>query len=329
MRALIVGFGSIGRRHLANLRRLGIEHVTVLRQAPGSPGLELPEGPDCVVYSLADALAMCPDFAIVCNPATKHVSAAIPLVLHNIHVLVEKPLSHATETATELVGLCEMKAVTLQVGYNFRFYSPFIKIRSALSDGLIGQIVSIRSEAGQYLPDWRPTTDYRQTVSARQDLGGGVLLELSHEFDYVSWFCGQVVRVSAETGKLSGLDLDVEDVAEVTLRFASGAIGSIHLDMVQRPATRSCKVVGTEGTLEWTAADHAVRHYSARDGQWHSLVPPSESDRNLMYLKELEEFIDCFTHGRKPVVGGSDGLRAVAIAEAASQSAREHRAIEI
>jgi predicted dehydrogenase len=331
LKALVVSGGSIGRRHIANLRTLEPSaHITLWRQhtAPGEAPDGIP-GTDRIVYSLPDALTSDPDLAIVAGPATMHVETGLALAAVDIPLLVEKPLSHERQGAGQLVAFCRARRIALMMGYNLRFYGPLQRLQRAVAEGQIGRVISIRAEVGQYLPDWRPDQDYRQGVSARSELGGGVVFELSHELDYVCWLAGDVQSVMSMAGRLGDLDIDVEDVAEILLRFQSGAIGSIHLDMVQRCLTRSCRVIGTEGTLVWNGLDHSVRVWRAGASGWEDLCPPSSLQRNDMYLNELRHFLDCVRDGREPAVSGEDGLRAMDVALAVKESARSSIAEEI
>ena len=331
VRALVVGLGSIGRRHVRNLKQLEPEAEIIVWRRPHS-GNDLGDTAplvDGVVTSREEALTLGADVALITNPAPFHVPCAIDLARSGTHIFVEKPLSHTLEGVDALLDDCRARALVLMVGYNFRFYKPLQLARQALADGRIGPLVSIRAEVGQYLADWRPGTDYREGVSARKDLGGGVLLELSHELDYVGWLGGEVESVYAQTGRLSDLDIDVEDTAEVVLRFACGAIGSVHLDMVQRPTTRCCRIVGTQGTLTWDGMSHQVRLYSPTTDSWRDIHPAGDMDRNEMYLEELRHFLECVRHQRQPVVTGQDGRRVLEISIGAKRSSGEMRAVAL
>jgi len=251
VRFLVVGLGSIGRRHLVNLRHLIPDaNITVWRHAPLAGGGDVPREADGVVTSLDEALSPRPDMAILASPAPYHVRTAAALASAGVHILVEKPLSDSLDGVDALIDACGRRGIVLMVGYHLRFDPSLTILHDAVADGIIGRLLSLRSEVGQYLPEWRPGTDYRQGVTAQRDLGGGVVLELSHELDYVRWVAGEVRSVRAETGRLGDLDTDVEDVAEILLRFIDGSIGSVHLDMIQRSPTRTCRIIGTEGTLE-------------------------------------------------------------------------------
>jgi predicted dehydrogenase len=166
-------------------------------------------------------------------------------------------------------------------------------------------------------------------VSASRDQGGGVLLELSHELDYARWLVGEPSSVFSLAARVSDLEIDVEDLAEVTIRFRDGAVGHVHLDMVQRSATRGCRVIGTDGTLAWSAHDHRVSWYQARSGDWQDLHPPTTVDRNQMYLDELSHFLDCAGGHSAPRVTGTDGKRALELALAARRSSQLKKVVDL
>jgi predicted dehydrogenase len=329
MRAVIVGLGSIGKRHLANLELIeSVSHVTICHQR-ASRSAEIPSTRYSSVDRLEDALKTKPDIALITGPASLHVEAALSCARQGVHLFVEKPLSNDLRGVDELIETCHRRNLVLMVGYNLRFFRPLQVMREALIEGRIGRPLMIQSEVGQYLPEWRPDSDYRQSVSARRDLGGGVVLELSHELDYARWLLGEVKSVSAQTDHVSDLEIDVEDVADIILQFHSGAQGSIHLDMIRRPATRTCRIHGTKGTLTWDGISHQTQLFSSETNCWIDLHPATSIDRNDMYVAELRHFIECVGNNSSPLVGGEDGLRALQIALAAKQSSSEGRVIEL
>lgn len=266
MKALLISLGAIGRRHLTNLR--GLERaadITVLRR-PESAREGIPEAADRVVYSLEDALRMRPDVALIASPAPQHIEMALKLASEGIHLFIEKPLSSDLSGVDALISESRRQGLTLTVGYNLRFCRSLQMLRTALIEGRIGRLLAVRSEVGQYLPDWRPGADYRKSASANAILGGGVVLELSHEIDYVRWLAGDFRSVSARLACIGGLELDVEDSAELIFDLHAGGLAHIHLDMIQRVPTRTCRLIGSEGILEWDGLGHWVK--IRRPGEW-------------------------------------------------------------
>ncbi len=332
MKALIVGLGSIGRRHLTNLRQLvaGVTVIALRHRRPSSslddgPSSERASQPDHEVYSLDEAVACRPDLALIASPSPMHFPQAMALAEAGVPLFIEKPLADRSEGVDRLTALCRQQSLPLLVGYSLRHYRPLQAMHDAIRSGRIGRPLALRAEVGQYLPDWRPTQDYRQTVTARSDLGGGVLLELSHELDYARWMLGEVAAIDAHTARVSDLEIDVEDVADIVLQFDSGAVGNIHLDMLDRSATRRCRIVGTEGTLTWDLDGHRVRCYSAETRQWADVFAVKDFDCNEMYLNQLRHFLDCVAGRATPAVTGEDGLRTLQLVEAARRSSRQRR----
>ena len=327
MRILIVGLGSIGKGHLHNLRNLVPDaKIVVWHQRSHNP--EVPDGADIVVLTEQDAIANHPDAAIICNPAPFHVPTAQRLAEAGIHLLVEKPLSNTLGGIDELIATCEDNSLVMMVAYPLRFNSALELMINALSEGEIGRVVHTQAVVGQYLPNWQPAQDYRQSVSARAELGGGALLELSHELDYVRSIMGDPIAVSARVGQVSDLDIDVEDTADITLEFADGATANVHVDMIRQPPTRTCTVMGTSGTVEWDGITGTTRIWRSEDRKWRTLWSQSE-DRNEMYVRELAHFLACVGGHATPRVTGADGKRVLDIVLAAKSSSKQRTEISL
>lgn len=328
LRVLVAGMGSIGRRHLQNLRALQPDlHVTVFRPRTQAP----PDLPcDEVLYHWEQVLAGRYDAAILATPAPQHVPAALALARAHVHLFIEKPLSDSLAGVEELLELGRRNGRVLMVGYNLRFHRPLQVLRRAIEEGRIGRVLSARAEVGQWLPDWRSGQDVRDSISGRRDLGGGVVLELSHEIDCLRWLVGsEVCAVSAQMGHVSDLPIDVEDVAEITLRFANGALGHAHLDMLQRPPARACRIIGATGQLAWDAQSQAVRWCPLETGVWTELPAGPAPDRNDMYVEELRHFLQCVREGRPPPIDGAEGRRTLEVALAAKRAAAEGREVRL
>jgi predicted dehydrogenase len=229
-------------------------------------------------------------------------------------------LSDSLQGIDELISTSQNAGTIVMVGYQLRFCPSLLVVRDAMARGLVGRLLAIRAEVGQYLPDWRQASDYRAGVSAQRGLGGGVVLELSHELDYVRWLGGEVEAVRADVAKLGDLAIDVEDTAEIILRLAGGSLASIHMDMLQRSATRTCKVIGSEGTIIWDGLAGSVCFYSARNAGWSELCPPTAPDRNDVFIAELEHFLHCVREGEPVQVDAAAGRRVVEIALAVKLS---------
>lgn len=324
---LVAGVGSVGRRHVDNLLALGAGPVRLLRSGRGQP---LPTAYESlpVESDLDAALARGPKAVIVSNPTALHVPVGLAAARAGCHLLIEKPVSHSLEGVGELARELAARRSVCLVGFQFRFHPGLRQVEAWLAEGAIGPVVSAHLEWGEFLPDWHPGEDYRHGYSALSELGGGVILTLCHPFDTLRWLLGEVATVSAETGRLSGLELDVEDVAQVTLRFTSGAIGSVALDYVQRPRRHALRIVGRFGQIRWDAAYGAARMGRPGRDDVVFTAPPS-FERNAMFVEEVRHFLDCVSGDARPACTLEDGTRALRIALAALESAKTGRRIDV
>ncbi|TES93388.1 MAG: Gfo/Idh/MocA family oxidoreductase, partial [Anaerolineales bacterium] len=242
MKFLIAGLGSIGRRHLRHLVALGQEDILLYRTHRGTlPDDELSGYP--TETDLSAALNHKPDAVIISNPTSLHLNVAIPAAEAGCHILLEKPVSHSLDRLDELQAIVEKECGHVLVGFQFRYHPGLHQVEKVLSGKQIGRPISFRAHWGEYLPDWHPWEDYRRSYSARKDLGGGVILTLAHPLDYLGWFFGEVEALWAFAGQLSDLELNVEDTAEIGLKFVNGVIGSVHLDYNQRPPRHQLEIV--------------------------------------------------------------------------------------
>lgn len=320
-RFAVVGCGSIGRRHARNLIALGAGEVIGVEPDPAQRAQARQELGIAVEESLDAVWPLSPDAVFVNVPTSLHIQVAFEAARRGVHVFIEKPLGHSLDGVPALLSALREKNVISLVGCNMRFQPGLMKIKSLLEDGAIGRVVGIHAEVGQYLPDWRPTQDYRKSYSARKDLGGGIILDAIHEIDYVRWLIGEVDAVACLAGKLSHLEIETEDTASILLRFRSGAIGEVHMDSVQRAYSRSCKVIGDEGTLEWDYSSGELKHYSAARKEWQVFSNPPGWQPNDMYLAELRHFLNCLSGDEKPALDAFDAARVLELALAAKDSA--------
>lgn len=320
--ALVVGCGSIGSRHASNLQSLGLDVLGYDADPDRRTAIASDHGVE-PTDSLEDALARDPDVGIVAVPTSAHVEVATVLASAGVDLLVEKPLSHTEAGVAELVDIAEDRDLTTMVGCNMRFHPCIQRLQRLVSVGAVGDLVTARIECGSYLPGWHPEEDYRDSYSARQDLGGGVILDSIHEINYARWFFGEVAAVTAMTRGATALDIETEEVAAITVRFESGLVAQTLLDYVQRPYRRSCRIVGSEGTLEWNWADERVGQYDLAADAWDYTDLADDWKMNDMYVDELSHFLEAVEDDVDTMCPLHDGWRDLRVATAAKASARE------
>ncbi len=335
MKFLIVGLGSIGRRHFRNLQALGQRDIVLVRSHRATlPDDELAGVP--VETDLVEALKKYkPQAVIVANPTALHLEAAIPAAQAGCSILLEKPVSHSLDRLDQLESALERGGGRLLVGFQFRFHPTLQTAAQLLRDGAIGKPLSFHIQWGEYLPGWHPWEDFRQGYAAREDLGGGVILTLTHPLDYLRMLLGEVDWLWAFTGP-SNLGLGVEDSAEIGLKMASGVIGSLHLDYNQQPPSHRWEMVGSRGSLRWDNASGALEVYSiaetsgssvgrgkAGEAEWVIHQPPAGFERNGMFMDEMKHFIAVAQGKEMPLCTLADGRQALELALAARRSAAQ------
>lgn len=331
MKILIAGLGSIGQRHLRNLRTLLGDSVDILAHRVVGRDHVISEAmaivPDEAIQQkygvrsfarLEEALAEQPDAVFVCNPTSQHVKTAMAALAAGCHVFVEKPLSNTIDGVDALIELAERKKLVAAAGYQMRCHPALQRARQLLCDGAIGGVTSVRAEMGEYLPDAHPYEDYRISYAARAELGGGVLLCFIHEFDYLCWMFGTPARVSTMGGKLGQLEIDVEDTAATTLechRDNRRVVIQVHHSFLQRPASRTCEIIGERGTIRLDLRENSIRVDGAMQEQQTFTVA-----RNQLFLDELRQFLDAMTGKGTPVVTVRDAVISLRVALAAKAS---------
>jgi predicted dehydrogenase len=340
MKFLIAGLGSIGRRHFRNLIALGEKDIILLRSHRATlPDDELAGYP--METDIHEALKKHkPDAVIVANPTSLHLDVAIPAAEAGCHILLEKPVSNSLDRLDVLQKDAEKSGSKILVGFQFRYHPTLNKARELIQQGALGKILTVHAHWGEYLPQWHPWEDYRQSYAARADLGGGVIVTLTHSLDYLRFLLGEVESLWSFNGHISPLAVDVEDAAEIGLRFAGGAVGGLHLNYFQRPPVHKLEIVGTDGTLRWDNAD-GILHFFKMPAPFGSFsedppapvvgtyAPPEGFERNQLFLAQTRHFVETAAGESEPRCTLADGARALRLALAAQESQRLGRVIQI
>jgi predicted dehydrogenase len=324
---LIAGFGSIGRRHLRNLRSLGYGDIIVYHTGNSTlPKDEIADAKEEDDLSLA--LKHKPIATFITNPTALHIPTALAAAKSGSHLFIEKPVSHTLDGINALRKVISQKGIITQVGFQFRFHPSLIKIKKLLEEDVIGNITSVQAHWGEYLPDWHPWENYKKSYSAKNSLGGGVLLTLCHPFDYLHWLFGDIKSIFALECKSGGLDIDVEDTADILLQFKSGIAGNVHLDYIQKPSEHYMRILGEKGTIFWDNSQGDVKWHLHDDTTW-KLQKLKNFDRNDLFVEEIREFISCIKSSRLPKVTFEDGIYALKTVLAAKESIAKKRMVTI
>lgn len=327
-RALIVGLGSIGMRHLRILQSIESMEIVALRSLrEGSSFPAHVGGGVREAYSFAEAISPRPDFAIVATPTSAHLEVCELLAAERVPFLLEKPVSDSLEPARRLARNVEKSGVPVLVGYQLRHHPGFEMTQKMISNGEIGRALHCLGYVGQYLPDWRPGTDYTKNYSAIRSMGGGVVLDLSHEIDLVRSLMGPVTTVSCRSGRVSDLSIDTEDFADILLGHGA-ANSNVHLNCLERSLVWHTHICGEQGSIIWDYGNDFVllKTPNRPETRW---AAPRDFDRNALFKKQMQHFMDVVFGGIPPRVSLRDSIDTLEISLAAMKSQIEGNVVRI
>ena len=327
MKLAIVGLGSIGRRHLQNFRAVGVETLTAYDVAPAQRETVARQFPFATVTSTLEAALEGTDGIVVCTPPDSHLAIARMGLDRAAHLMIEKPLTQSMEGVEALLRECDGKGLRVLTAYNWRYWPPMQLVERMLKEGRIGPVRAARTEYAYHLSTRYPGADYRAFYMADVKQGGGCLLDESHAIDYMRWLCGEVVEVSAVVDHVSSLEITTDDIADLTVRFVSGAVGNIHMNLFAWNVHSHFELMGERGVIQWRRLDNDVRLFDPSINRWE--VYPAGGQLNDMYLEEARHFLACVRGDAAPICDGWDGLKTMRVIEAARRSAAERRWVKV
>ena len=330
IKVLIVGYGSIGKRHLENF--LQFKDIQLIVYTKRNDLQLLKKKGIKVSNSLTECLKENPDIGVIANETSLHIPIAIKLAKEGLDLFLEKPLSNSLKDVKKLYAIVKKKKLITQMGCNLRFHPCIMKIKSLIEQQKIGKIISAQIQNCSYLPDFHRWEDYRKSYAARKDLGGGVILTQIHEIDYMYWFFQEVENVLSISGKFSELDVTAEDYVSSLLKFKNKIIGELHLDYFQRPSFRSCKIRGTKGEIYWDSDDNCVDVYNMNKKRWEIKFNdgfPYDLDIRSSYVEELKHFLKCVKHRKETINNLEQGIATLKIALAIKKASKLMKSVNV
>ena len=338
MKVLVVGCGSIGRRHARNAAALGAEVALCDLSMERMRELGAEIGTSEYYVDIERAVSVSgAGAAVVATPSNLHVEPARILLEAGINVLMEKPLCSDLSEAAGLKKIVDASPLVFMMGHTYRFRTEWQEAKRLLDETPLGRVYSVEFIGGWYLPDWHVREDYRQEYATQKRLGGGVLLtSLSHFFDIVTWFFGDIGKISGARMRLSGLELDVDDAVVCALRTVDGVGVTLIEDFLSRCPRRTFRVNAQHGYFEADFNRKTISIWDARskrihpdelaagatseqyfrileDGVMYELSPdifPLQYSGNDAYKAEMACFIDAVEKGQPVYDLGIDaGIR--------------------
>lgn len=286
MRCLVVGGGSIGRRHISNLKSLGYADIVCLKRNYEASFEDKHEVQ--VITSYQEAKKKNVDVLIVCTPTSLHLEALEFGVTHNLPIFMEKPLTDSLSNLQKAKILLSSYTNVFFVGFMLRYHHLVKEINSFLESKKLGEIYNARFEFGSYLPYWHPDEDYKVSYASRKDLGGGVINTITHELDLVQYFFGAPKSINCISQNLNKLRIDVEEQCDAIFEY-SDKIVSLHLDYLQKDYDRRIRILCDAGLVEWNWHDgfFLIKEHKQ---PVQKISTKKQFDVNQLYVDELKDF---------------------------------------
>ena len=327
MKIAIVGLGSIGRRHLGNFHTVGAETLAVYDAMPAQRAAAAAQFPFATVTSTLEAALDGAAGVVICTPPDSHLELGRRAAERGAHLMVEKPFALSADGVADLLRFCDAKSLRVLTAYNWRYWPPMLLVEQMLKEGRIGAVRAARTEYAYHLSIRYPGKDYRDFYMADAKQGGGCLLDESHAIDYMRWLLGDIVEVSAVVDRVSSLEITADDVADLTVRFGSGTIGNIHMDLFAWNMHSHFELLGENGVIQWRRFENEIRLFDPKADRWE--VYPFAGQLNDMYVEEARHFLACVRGEAMPRCDGWDGLRTMHVIDAARRASAERRWVKV
>jgi predicted dehydrogenase len=323
----VIGLGSIGRRHLQNFRAVGVETLSAYDAVPAQRAAAARQFPFAEVTPTLEPALDGAHGVVICTPPDSHLPLARMGAERGAHLMIEKPLTQSVDGVEEFLRGCDAKGLRVLTAYNWRYWPPMLLVEHMLKEGRIGPVRAARTEYAYHLSIRYPGGDYRKSYMADARQGGGCLLDESHAIDYMRWLVGEIVEVSAVVDRVSSLEITSDDIADLTVRFVSGTVGNIHMDLFAWNMHSHFELLGEAGVIQWRRLENEVRVFFPDVNRWE--VYPFTCQLNDMYVEEARHFLACIRGEALPRCDGWDGLKTMRVIEAARRAAAERRWVQV
>ena len=281
MQFLFIGLGSIAMRHIRNLRDMTGDSITITVLRSGKGRIDIPDQDkliDFICYDM-EYLGKWYDAIFITNPTALHYRTLCEFKEMSNCFFIEKPVFETgKEDITDFLGDGKQYYVACPLRYTYLI--QYLKQRIDFS-----KIYSVRCISSSYLPEWRPDTDYRKSYSAKKELGGGVSIDLIHEWDYIYYLLGRPESVKSIVEKKSRLEIDSDDIAVYIAEYTDKIV-EIHLDYFGREPVRKVELFGENDTLVADLVSNQITWLKKKERI--SFV----QERDDYQKKELQHFLD-------------------------------------
>ncbi len=311
MTFLICGLGSIGKRHLRILNKLGDHKFIALRS--GNSNTEV-EDIDQEIFDIKKISDHSLDGALITNPTSLHISTATELAKRGIPLFIEKPLGQNLNGADELLNAVSQNNIPVLIGYNLIYHPAIVKIKKLIDDNKTGKVISAKAQFGTYMPDWHKHEDYKKSYAANSSMGGGVILTSIHEQNYLTYMFGKISGVKAMESGGDNIGIDAEEGAEILLKHQSGVVSNVHLNFFQKPYYRNFQIIGSEGTIFWDFMKPEVNIFYKDYTEVIKLGNDAMELLEISYTDQMKHFVQVIEKKVPPKISLQNGIEDLKVA---------------
>ena len=327
---LIVGAGSIGRRHLGNFKKHGVKNIGCVD--PNKDRLNQASEVCDVYKTYTDHLDAVNEkkyeAVVIASPTSMHVDQAITFASKGIHIFMEKPVSHNLRNLDKLSRIVKEKKIKFFTAYCHRFIPSVIKLKELIDSNILGKIYSFNANWGSYLPNWHPWEDYRSFYMAKKSQGGGALLDESHGIDLIRYLFGEISSVAGDVDKISHLEIDSDDWAAALLIFKNNIRGKVHFDLIRHDPQIKIEILCEHGSITWDRIDHQIKVFDSRKKSYE-VFPYTLADILSMYDEETIHFINCIKNNKQSLIDLEDGIKTMKVVDAIFKSSEKGKRVFI
>jgi len=327
---LVIGAGSVGKRHLYNFSNMGhkVSAMDPRKDRLAEAAEQVPLAKSLVDFESVLKESSSFDGVVVASPPKFHVSQCIGIAKTGVPILLEKPVSSTLAEALLLKKTIQrLPDAKLLLGYTYRWWPPLKEFFKCLNSGKVGKVLHAKFVMSAHLSDWHPWERYQDFFMASKELGGGALLDESHFIDLMVWFFGMPDSVFACVERLSSLEIETDDNVDIIAIYKGGLRVTIHLDLYGRPHEKFITVTGEDGTLHWSFEPNCIRFSRDSKQEWED--QDFNYERNDMFVRLAEEFIHILDDQTAITCTLDDGINVLAIIEACRESSASKKIVAI
>jgi len=327
MKFLVIGCGSIGKRHISNIKKILPNSTINVYDSQKKILKKISEKLNVNAVSEKTIDVEKYDCVFICTPPSSHIQIAKRAALTGSNIFIEKPISSNSKEIFQLLSVIKKKNILSFVGYNFRFHQSIKIIKKIIDSKQLGNPLHFSSYFGSFLPDWRIDQDYSKNYSARSELGGGIILDASHELDYIRYLFGNPKFVLSKYKNTKFLKSDTDAISDMILEFNRDLFGTIHVDYLRRQYKRTFEVILEYGLIEWSLTEHEIKIFNAKSKRHKKLK--INNDVNHMYIDELKHIIKCIKNKKQSkIINIDNGIDTFRISKIIKESSGKGRKIK-